>query len=169
VEPFSPFARLRAAAAALGLACALALLTAATAAATPSRSCRDQLCTGAVRVGTMPVSWASPELFYPNNEDLFAAVHVGPRPLPEVRAYGPALCRHQFAGSRINVVIKACTPETTLRVRATSRRKNTKLVTVSYAARPDIGGDMEQSATSATIYDSLIQITGLGADSSSGL
>ena len=167
MDPIWSFVRVRFAAALLALACAVPLLFADGASGTPSDACRDQLCAGAVRAdSTMAIGWASPELFYPNNEDIFAAVYVGPRPLVEVRAYGPALCRHRFAGSRISVVIKACTPETTLRMRATSGRKNTKVVRISYAARPDIGGDMNESATAATIYDGLTQITGLAADSS---
>jgi hypothetical protein len=153
----------------MALACAIPLLFADGAASTPGGACRDQLCAGAVRVEALPVTWSSPELFYPNNEDLFAGVYIGTRPLAEVRAYGPALCRHRFTGARISVVIKACTPETTLRVLAKSRRKNTKMIRIFYAARPDVGGDMPQAATAATIYDDLTQITGLGVSSSSGL
>jgi hypothetical protein len=169
VNPIWPSLRARFAASVLALACAIPLLFADGAASTPGGDCREKLCVGSVQVGTVPVTWTSPELFYPNNEDLFAAVYVGTRELAEVRAYGPALCRHRFNGARIGVVVKACTPETALRVRAISRRKNTKLIRVIYAARPDIGGDMQQAATAATIYDDLTQITGLGVSSSSGL
>ena len=139
------------------------------ASATPTGACRDQLCAGAVKVGTMPVTWSSPEVFYPNNEDVYAGVFVGPRPLAEVRRYGPALCRHRFAGARISVVVKACLSETSLLVRATSARKNLKLVRISYAARPGIAGDADQPGLAETIYDGLTQITGLAADTSSGL
>jgi hypothetical protein len=132
----------------------------ATTSADPPSECRDVVCAGSVQVGRNPVVWSSPQLFYPNNEDIFANPSVGGQALSEVRQYGPALCRHRFFGAGMVVVVKACAPQTPVRVRAQRLKRGGRKLDVSYSARPMLGGEGELVAT-GTIYEGLKQITGL--------
>jgi hypothetical protein len=139
---------------------AVALAGPAEAPAAPPSDCRDQLCVAAVDVGAVEALWRSPETFYPNNEDVFASVHLGRRPLSAVRSYGPALCRHRFAAPGTTVVIKACGPGAQLVVRARRSKAGIGRVRIAYAAHPLIAGDAV-AGSSAGIYAGLHQITGL--------
>jgi hypothetical protein len=151
---------------ALGAAvAALAVASPGSAAASPAGECREVACSGSAGVGRAPVTWTSPQVFYPNNEEVFAAPVVGTLTLSEVRVYGPALCRHRFVGASMTVVIKACGAETPLRVRAWRRKAGTRSVRINYAARPILGdpapAPAPAPASAGTIFDELRQITGL--------
>ena len=128
--------------------------------AAPDSACREVICTGGTAVGPVRSSWTSPQVFYPNNEDVFASVKVGKRVLAEVRRYGPALCRHRFVGASTTVVIKACAPAGPVRVRAVRSKRGVRNLWIYYSARPMVGGDGD-APTTGTIYRGLTQITGL--------
>lgn len=146
------------------LAAAIALLglsaLPAAASAEPPSDCRDALCASTLQIGAVEARWRTPEVFYPHNEDVYAAVHVGARALPEVRSYGPALCRHRFGTAGMTVVVKACGGQTGLRVRAMRSKPGTRILRISYAAHPLLAGDIKP-ATSGTVFGRLTQITGL--------
>jgi hypothetical protein len=152
---------------ALGAAVAALAVAASpgSAAASPSGECREVACTGSAGVGRTAVTWTSPQVFYPNNEEVFAAPVVGTLTLSEVRVYGPALCRHRFVGASMTVVIKACGAQTPLRVRAWRRKPGTRSLAITYAARPILGDPGPAPAAApppaGTIFDELRQITGL--------
>jgi len=143
---------------------AIALAAPAAAPASPPSDCRDQLCFGAVNVGAVEAVWRSPETFYPNNEDLFASIHVGRRPLVAVRSYGPALCRHRFAAPGTTVVVKACGAGAQMVARASRTKAGIGRIRIAYAARPMIAGDSAAGGSGAGIYSGLHQITGLSRD-----
>src|SRR5688500_14162882 len=114
---------------------AAALAAAQGALASPGSACREVICSGGAAAGPVASSWASPQSFYPNNEDLFASVKLGNRALPEVRRYGPALCRHRFVGASTTVVIKACAPAGPVRARAVRSRRPVRNLWIYYTAR----------------------------------
>ena len=140
-----------------------AALTASDAGAAMPAECRNVSCAGTLSVGRAPVLWNSPQVFYPNNERVFAAAAVGATALSEVRVYGPALCRHRFVGAGTTVVIKACGSQTPIWVRALRQRRGARPVRISYAARPMLDADSGTVAPPAapSIFDQLRQITGL--------
>lgn len=125
--------------------------------------CRNAACVQTLSVGQTPTAWISPQLFYPNNEEVFAAPAVGAITLAEVRVYGPGLCRHRFVGAATTVVIKACGSQTPLRVRALRTKRSVRTVRISYAARPLLDGEPEttEAPEAPSIFDTLRQITGL--------
>ena len=69
-------------------------------------------------MGERAVKWASPEVFYPNNEQVFADLSTDRGPLALIRSYGAERCKHRFFGSGISALVKACGDYTALRVRA---------------------------------------------------
>jgi hypothetical protein len=148
---------------AVSTVCSLAAPAAAPA-QTPSEppsACRNTVCATTLQVGAKPVRWSAPEVFYPNNEDVFAGVVSRTKAIAEVRRFGPGLCRHGFKGAGVSVVIKACGPQAMLRVRAVRVKRGVRALSLSYVARPVLDSYSEAQPTSATMFERLTQITGL--------
>lgn len=92
-------------------------------------------------VGGTAVKWASPESFYPNNEQVWAGLATQGRSLALTRSYGPEMCKHSFFGGGISAVVKACGDQTTtVRVRAVRLKEGTRPLLVSYTAIPNFDG-----------------------------
>jgi hypothetical protein len=115
------------------------LAAAPGAAGAPPSGCRTETCTAYLRVGGTPAKWRSNEVFYPQNERLYADLSTGKRPLALVRSYGAELCRHRFAGGGIKAVVTACGTTTRIRVRAVSTKGKTRHLRIDYAATAAMG------------------------------
>jgi hypothetical protein len=98
-------------------------------------TCRGAVCNASLSVDTAPVTWQSPETFYPNNERVFASPVSGLRPLTLRRSFGPGQCKHRFRGAGMSVVLKACGSQTPLRVRAFRLKLGSSSLRISYTAQ----------------------------------
>jgi hypothetical protein len=126
----------------LGACAALLIPTLAAspgATAAPPSDCRSETCTAQVRVGGTPAKWRSDEVFYPQNERLYADLSTGRRSLALVRSYGAELCRHRFTGGGIKAVVTACGATTRIRVRAVSAKGRSRTLRIDYAATAAMG------------------------------
>ena len=102
-------------------------------AADPSAPCRVSPCRAEMRVGPDEVRWRSVESFYPANERVKAVLRARGRRLRLLERWGPR-------GSGIVAVVKACGPETPVRVRAYRLKRRAVKLVVAYRASPVMGG-----------------------------
>lgn len=100
--------------------------------------CREVTCSATFDVGKTARKWASPEAFYPNNEQVFAALATARGPLTLLRTYGAEMCRHRFFGGGISALVKACGDMTPVRVRAVQLKRGAR-------ARPRFRGVLARS------------------------
>jgi hypothetical protein len=109
-------------------------------AADPSAPCRVSPCRAEMKVGPDELRWRSVETFYPANERLKAVLSARGRRLRLVERWGPERCRGAYRGSGIVAVVKACGPETPVRVRAYRLKRRAVKLVVAYRATPMISG-----------------------------
>ena len=102
--------------------------------------CREVTCSAEVLVGERVVKWASGEVFYPNNEQVFAALSTDRGPLGLIRSYGAEKCKHRFFGSGISALVKGCGDYTALRVRAVRLKAGALPLRVIYSASAAMDG-----------------------------
>ena len=123
-----------------GTLAALALLAPQAGSGSTPVDCREVTCTAEVVVGERVVKWASPEVFYPNNEQVFADLSTDRGPLALIRSYGAKKCKHRFFGSGVSALVKGCGDYTALRVRAVRLKSGTLPLRVTYSASAAMDG-----------------------------
>jgi hypothetical protein len=116
------------------------LLTPFAGAADPSAPCRVSPCRAELKVGPDEVRWRSVESFYPANERVKTVLSARGRRLRLLERWGPEGCRRANRGSGIVAVVKACGPETPVRVRAYRLKRRAVKLVVAYRASPVMGG-----------------------------
>lgn len=119
---------------------AMALLAPQAGSGSAPVDCREVTCTAPIDKGKRVVKWASPEAFYPNNEQIFADLSTDGGPLELVRSYGAEGCRHRFFGGGISALVKACGDVTSLRVRAVRVKRRALPLRITYSAAAAMDG-----------------------------
>jgi hypothetical protein len=130
---------------------ALALLAPQAGSGSAPIECREVTCSTSYMVGERAVKWASPQVFYPNNERVFADLSTDRGPMTLIRSYGAEGCKHLFFGSGISALVKACGSYTPLRVRALRLKRGTRPLSIVYSASAAMDGAPAAPAPGASL------------------
>jgi hypothetical protein len=133
-----------------------------TGGATPSSPCREVTCTVSLAVGSRVVRWSSPQLFFPENEQIMGKFTAGRMEATLLKSYGAELCKHRFYGSAMSILVTACGPQATINVRAVRLKRGLRRLTITYAADPYMSG--ESGGRASAVYAGLAPLTGLSWD-----
>lgn len=119
---------------------ALALLAPQTGSGSAPVECREVTCSTSFMVGERTVKWVSPQVFYPNNERVFADLSTDRGPMTLIRSYGAEGCKHRFFGSGISALVTACGSYSSLRVRALRIKMGARPLSIVYSASAAMDG-----------------------------
>ena len=130
-----------------------------TGGASPSSPCRQVTCTVSLAVGSRVVRWSSPQLFFPQNEQVMGRFTSGKTDATLLKSYGADLCKHRFYGSAMSILVTACGTQAILTVKAVRLKRGLRRLTITYAADPYMSG--ESGARDSAVYQGLTPLTGL--------
>lgn len=132
--------RIGAAAVSIAVAATASLLAPGPGSASAPVDCREVTCATSFTVGGRTVKWASPEVFYPNNERVFAHLATERGPLALIRSHGAERCKHRLFGNGISALVKACGSLSPLRVRAVRLKRGALSLSIVYSASAAMDG-----------------------------
>jgi hypothetical protein len=116
-------------------------------------------------VGSRIKRWSSPQLFFPDGEQVLAKFVAGKTEATLISSYGSELCKHRFYGAAMSLLVKACGDQAQISVRAVRLKRGLRRLTITYAADPyAVGESGIAGARSGGIYRGLTPLTGLTWD-----
>jgi hypothetical protein len=140
---------------------AAASSTRTTGGAVPSYPCRDVTCTVSLAVGSHVVRWTSPQIFYPENEQVLGRFVASRTETTRLKSYGAQLCKHRFYGSAMSILVTACGTEAQITVKAVRLKRGLRRLTITYAADPFMSDGETGGGRSSSVYAGLTPLTGL--------
>jgi hypothetical protein len=129
----------------------LALLAPQAGSGSAPVECREVTCSTSFMVGERSVKWSSPQVFYPNNERVFADLTTDRGPMTLVQSYGAEGCKHRFFGSGVSALVAACGSNSSLRVRAFRVKRGARPLSIVYSASAAMDGAPESPTTGASL------------------